>query len=236
MNHPKTFSLSQRNTGSKSSPLHTPGQNSASTPKSLLPVLLLAGIFVVANLLLLYSVRSKQLEVLHLNEELLHSQTAFEKAQQLQKTGMLAASMLNELEGWSRVPPLPIQLLEWFSVPPQELTLKSFHLKRPHLLRPLPEDTHQTSFKESLAVKGYAMVELEDSGEGKGKYELPRFFDETNAKFKPRFTIETPPEKAAAATEGISLRTTRSQWLLKTSFDLERIWINSHAQEISFHE
>lgn len=237
MKSPQSLSYSPRRESRQSGSLRKK-QDSDSRTKSAIPALLFS-ILAAANLFLFCSMRSKQQQLSKLGEERQRAQVLLEKAQQHQRTGMSAASMLNELEGWRHVPPLPVQLLEWFSALPHELTLKSFHLERPHLLRPLPENGHRSRFfKQSLALAGYAAIKLEDSGEGNGKYELPRFFDQTNAKFESRFVIDpTAPEMGETLEKEEALPDARpKQWLLRTSLNQEPVWVPSCPRKAAFRE
>ncbi len=152
------------------------------------------------------------------------TETAYNNATADQKTGMLAVSMLNELEGWARITPAPIQLLEQLSRLPEDLALKSIFLDRSFLYRPLPENMKSRFFKYSLSLAGSAIVELADSGNGQGKYAFPAFFDQTNTDLAFRFIIEVPEiyDEFSPRSPG--------QWRITSSLHTEKVW-HDHLSE-----
>ncbi len=150
-------------------------------------------------------------------------QKRYDHAKAEQKTGMLAASILNELEGWARIAPVPVQQLECLSNLPMELELNCFSVDRPFLYRSLPEHLQDPFFKYALVLAGSTTVELVDSGDGKGKHVFPAFLDRINSKFHPPFVVEVPEEDELEARSF-------NRWRLTASMNKELAW-RSDSQE-----
>jgi len=184
---------------------------------SAIGVLILLFSFVMAVLSLLSVVR-KESQVANLKEIKKVAQQEYAQALANQKTGMLAVSILNELNGWVRMSSVPSLQLEHFSNLPDELKLNSISVDRPILYRELPKSLQEPFFKYSLALLSDTSVELVDSGAGKGKYVFPAFLDRVNS------TLETPFHIELRDEDDPELPRIYDRWQLTQSLKKEWVW------------
>ncbi len=175
---------------------------------------LTVGVFVFLSVSLM--VRGKGLSVLRMQRDGLLKELKLLRADQ--RTGMLAISILSELEGWNRISQVPLRQLEHFFDLPPELSLEHIFIDRSFLYRPLPENLQTPFFTHALAVPGDVSVDLVDSGTGNGKYVFPSFLDRIN------FDMSSSFKNLPQDEDDEELEPSFNRWRLSASLEKEFVW------------